>query len=270
MTNTKLVSIGDTEILATKQSDEIYVGINDTLSNIGLSENSRDSIVKKIKNDFILSKYVKKLPVKYPEQTRVVNCIEHSALPMMLVKIDLNRDFLEANPTIANNLIEYQLKAKDVLANAFIKKTQEFVIPQTFGEALKLAYEQQLQIEEQQKLIVEKDKEIEHQGDVIIGLVKDISLEEKRQILNDVVRAGGKNYSERWNLLYKHFSEKFHINLKIRREKWDLENKPKSKNMLDYIDRGLGMLPDLYDVACKLYKGDIDDIIQHYIDIRGV
>lgn len=268
--DTKLVKIGDTELVATKQNDEIYVGIADTLTNIGLNENQKDSIIRKIKNDFVLSKCIKKLPVQYENQTRVVNCIEHSALPIMLVKIELNKEFLEENIHIGNNLIEYQLKAKDVLANAFLNKKEEFIIPKTFGEALKLAYEQQLIIEEQQLTIIEKDKEIESQGNVIIGLVREISLEEKRQILNEVIRKGGKNYSERWNLLYKHFSEKYHINLKIRRENWDAINKPKSKNMLDFIERGLGMLPELYDISCKLFHGDIDDIIEHYIQVRGV
>ena len=92
----------------------------------------------------------------------------------------------------------------------------------------------------------------------------------EKQILNEVIRKGGKNYSERWNLLYKHFSEKYHINLKIRRDNWDAINKPKSKNMLDFIERGLGMLPELYDISCKLFHGDIDDIIEHYIQVRGV
>ncbi len=251
--DTKLVKIGDTELVATKQNDEIYVGIADTLTNIGLNENQKDSIIRKIKNDFVLSKCIKKLPVQYENQTRVVNCIEHSALPIMLVKIELNKEFLEENIHIGNNLIEYQLKAKDVLANAFLNKKEEFIIPKTFGEALKLAYEQQLIIEEQQ-----------------LTIIREISLEEKRQILNEVIRKGGKNYSERWNLLYKHFSEKYHINLKIRRENWDAVNKPKSKNMLDFIERGLGMLPELYDISCKLFHGDIDDIIEHYIQVRGV
>ena len=58
------------------------------------------------------------------------------------------------------------------------------------------------------------------------------------------------------------------MNLKIRRENWDKVSKPKSKSMVDFIDRGLGKLPELYEIATKLFEGDIKEIISHYEDIR--
>lgn len=56
-------------------------------------------------------------------------------------------------------------------------------------------------VRKQNEMIALKEKEIEHKDDVIVGLVDEISLAEKRQILNRVVRYKGANYRERWNEL---------------------------------------------------------------------
>ena len=129
---------------------------------------------------------------------------------------------------------------------------------------------QKLRLEntKQKEVIEVQVKEIEYKEDVIIGLVDKITLEEKRQTLNKVVKHKGANYSERWSLLYKHFQDKYHLDLKIRRENWDKVNKPKSKSMVDFIDRGLNKVPELYEIACKLFHSDIEEIVQHYKNLR--
>lgn len=120
----------------------------------------------------------------------------------------------------------------------------------------------------EQKLINEKQtKEIEYKEDVIIGLVKDIDLESKRQVLSTVMKHKNANYRERWQLLYSHFEKKYHLNLKIRRDNWDKENKPRSKSMIDFVDRGLKMIPEIYDIACKIFENDINEILEHYKNV---
>jgi len=129
---------------------------------------------------------------------------------------------------------------------------------------------QKLRLEnsKQKEVIEVQVKEIEYREDIIIGLVDEITLEEKRQTLNKVVKHKGANYSERWNLLYSHFQDKYHLDLKIRRANWDKINKPKSKSMVDFIDRGLNKVPELYEIACKLFHSDIEEIVQHYKNLR--
>lgn len=36
--------------------------------------------------------------------------------------------------------------------------------------------------------------------------------------------------------------------------------KPKVKNKMDYIDRELGMIPQLYETACKLFENDVEKL----------
>ena len=100
-------------------------------------------------------------------------------------------------------------------------------------EATKLMFKSTLAtVRKQNEIIKNQKREIGHKKDVITGLVKDITLAEKRQILNRVVKYGHANYRERWTTLYREFENKFHINLQYRFEKYNEENKPKCKGKL--------------------------------------
>lgn len=108
-------------------------------------------------------------------------------------------------------------------------------------------------------------KEVEHKEDVIIGLVTDIDLATKRQRITQVVKNNTKNYKDRYNLLYKEFELKYHMNLNRRLEsETTLAIKPKIKNKMDFIDRGLGMVPELYEIACVLFETDMQEIIKRF------
>lgn len=170
----KEVEFNGSNLLATEYNDKIYVAIRWVSEGIGFNDRKCRAEVERVASDLVLKRGVQIIGLPTNSGIQDVTCIELDYLPLWLAKINVN--------IIEDDIIEYQLKAKDVLANAFLNKKEEFIIPKTFGEALKLAYEQQLIIEEQQLTIIEKDKEIESQGNVIIGLVREISLEEKSKI----------------------------------------------------------------------------------------
>lgn len=114
-------------------------------------------------------------------------------------------------------------------------------------------------IRQQNEVIEKQKKEITYKEDVIIGLVGDIDLATKRQRIVQIVRHCPKgNYQERFRLLYEEFERKYHCNLKRRMESNDL--KPKAKNTMDYIDRGMNMIPELYEIACKLFENDVEEL----------
>ena len=73
-------------------------------------------------------------------------------------------------------------------------------------------------ISQQKKEIENKNNELDHKEDVIIGLVKDISLAEKRQRISQIIRHNHNNYSERYGLLYKEFEKKYHLDIQRRME----------------------------------------------------
>ena len=122
-------------------------------------------------------------------------------------------------------------------------------------------------VRKQNEVIAEQKKTIEHKEDVIIGLVDEIDLAQKRQVLVRVVKYKTSNYRERWNELYKQFEMKYHINLKRRFNTYNENNKPKLKNKLDYIDKVLNKIPELYEIACKLYENDIKELVKEMYGI---
>ncbi len=135
-------------------------------------------------------------------------------------------------------------------------------------EAIKLMFKSTLStVRKQNEIIENQKKEIEHKEDVIIGLVDEISLAEKRQILNRVVRYNHANYRERWAVLYKEFENKYHINLQHKFENYNENHKPKCKGKLDYIDRVMNKVPELYEIAAKLFESDIKALVEELYSI---
>jgi prophage antirepressor-like protein len=122
-------------------------------------------------------------------------------------------------------------------------------------------------VRHQNELILKQQKEIQHKEDVIIGLVDNVELAEKRQILNRVVRYKNANFQERWAELYRQFNMKYHIDIEKRFQAYNRDNKPKMKSKLDYVDKVMNKIPELYEIACKLYENDIKELTEQMYSI---
>lgn len=123
-------------------------------------------------------------------------------------------------------------------------------------------------VRKQNDIIQKQKEEIEHKEDVIIGLVDEITIAEKRQILNRVMRHNHANYQLRWQMLYREFDNKYHINSQARMNTYNETHKPKCKNRLDYIDNVMNKIPELYELAAKLFENDIKELVdQMYLAV---
>jgi len=100
----------------------------------------------------------------------------------------------------------------------------------------------------------------------IEGLTQNVTIYEKRQLLNRVVRYKGADYRQRWTELYKVFKETHHIDLKTRMESYNKINKPKMKSVLDYAEN-FGHIDNLYKIACKLYESDMNELLENIKDV---
>jgi prophage antirepressor-like protein len=139
---------------------------------------------------------------------------------------------------------------------AFIKTYLPFA-----DDTTKTLFKTTLQtVRQQNELIVKQQEEIIHKEDVIIGLVDKVTLSEKRQILNRLVRYKGANFQERWKELYRQFEMKYHINLAKRFESYNLTHKPKMKSKVDYIDKVMDKISELYEIAAKIYETDVKEL----------
>lgn len=161
------------------------------------------------------------------------------------------------------------------MEKALQQRVDSYMIADPIERAKRWIEEEQKRIEQQKQIKqLEEEKKtlnktIEHKEDVIVGLVDDIELKDKRQILNQVVRYKNANYKHRWQMLYYEFEKKFHIDLQRRFDNYNLNNKPKYKSKLDYIQYHMDKLPQLYEIACKLFEGDINQIIKDYQELKN-
>lgn len=163
---------------------------------------------------------------------------------------------------LKNKIVELQnqISKKDLLLLNIINSKGD----EAMAIALK-EYEEYISkplIEENNK----KQKEIEYKQEVIEGLTQNVTIYEKRQLLNRVVRYKGADYRQRWTELYKVFKETHHIDLKTRMESYNKINKPKMKSVLDYAEN-FGHIDNLYKIACKLYESDMNELLENIKDV---
>lgn len=101
----------------------IWVGVRWVCEGIGFTEGKMKYERKRIQEDSVLSKGGRNfiLPTVGGEQE--VLCLMLDYLPLWLAKISITPKMQKETPEIADKLIQYQLKAKDVLAAAFLNKS---------------------------------------------------------------------------------------------------------------------------------------------------
>lgn len=129
-----------------------------------------------------------------------------------------------------------------------------------------------------QKIIEEREKEIVHlnnrcgrltqtiaeKQDVINAISRNVPAPTKRMMLNRVMRRRSPELAQsRWSYLYARFDEIYHKNVKIRMKNYNAEQgHRKCTSILDFIDTGLNMLDELYDLAVKLFESDFTQLMQ--------
>lgn len=119
----KLVPFMGTELAAVKdESGQIWAGVRWMCSGIGLSENQTKNERRKIQTDEVLSKGGSNLALPTNGGSQEVLCLKLEYVPLWLAKISITPTMARKHPETADRLTTYQLKAKDVLAEAFLPK----------------------------------------------------------------------------------------------------------------------------------------------------
>ena len=124
-------------------TSKIYVGVSWICNGIGMDKNLKDRQVKNIQSDIVLSKGCVRFDAGVFDVNNETLSIELDYLPLWLAKISITPNMQNERPLLTQKLINYQLKAKDILAQAFIHTENtdinNFHIPTTLSEALLLS-----------------------------------------------------------------------------------------------------------------------------------
>lgn len=112
--------LGDVLMAAQDADGNIWAGVKWLCEGIGLSEGQTKGERAKIRSDKVLSKGGRNLTLPTNGGEQEVLCIALAFIPLWLAKISITPIMQAENPEVADKLVQYQLKAKDVLAAAFL------------------------------------------------------------------------------------------------------------------------------------------------------
>lgn len=121
----KDVEFNGAVLRAAQVEDIVYVGVRWVCQGLGLNDGKIKTERKRIQEDVVLNKGKKFLPLGTDNANSDVLCLMLDFLPLWLAKINITPTMKRENPELVDRLIEYQLKAKDVLAEAFLSKRKK-------------------------------------------------------------------------------------------------------------------------------------------------
>lgn len=111
---------GDSVMAAQDREGNIWAGVTYFCKALGMSKNQRDAQVDKVQLDKTLSKGCGKFPAGVFDSSNETYALRLDFIPIWLAKITITDKMQKDHPELADKLLNYQLKAKDVLAAAFL------------------------------------------------------------------------------------------------------------------------------------------------------
>ena len=119
----KRVPFMGTDLMAARdEGGTIWAGVRWMCDGMGLSKGQRDRQITNINADSVISKGAANLRLPTAGGKQSVLCLKLDFVPLWLAKINITPAMQAETPELAERLEAYQLKAKDVLAAAFLPK----------------------------------------------------------------------------------------------------------------------------------------------------
>ena len=208
----------------------IWVGVAWVCQGLGLSKGQMKNERKKIQTDEVLSQGTKFHPLGSGNSDSEVLCLKLDFLPLWLAKIHVTPKMRRDNPQLADKLNTYQIKAKDVLAAAFLNKNA--LAPQ--ADYMKQIENLQSTIEEMRQenqkmykdmsalanIIIDLKESFEKNGSTRLALPeasttsswkswKEIMYKKMYHICENTTRFGKRNDVMKW--MYRYMNKKYGV-----------------------------------------------------------
>lgn len=116
--------LGDTIVAGQDKEGQIWAGVSFFCKALGMTNKQRDNQVAKVQADKTLCKGTLKFREGVFDPANEVVAIKVDFVPLWLAKIQITKKMQQDHPELADKLLEYQLKAKDILAEAFLPKQE--------------------------------------------------------------------------------------------------------------------------------------------------
>lgn len=116
--------MGDTVMAAQDNEGNIWAGVSYFCKALGMSKGQKDRQITNIGKDKTLSKGCCKFAAGVFDPANETLALRLDFIPLWLAKINITDKMEQDSPDLADKLLKYQLKAKDILAEAFLPKQE--------------------------------------------------------------------------------------------------------------------------------------------------
>lgn len=116
--------MGDTVMAAQDSNGIIWVAVRWMCNALDMTEGQMKRQIKNIQEDELFSGSGSNQILNKGSGERDVFCLKLDYVPLWLAKINITQKTREERPEFSKKLLEYQLKAKDILAAAFLPKQE--------------------------------------------------------------------------------------------------------------------------------------------------
>lgn len=220
----KRVPFMGAELMAARDTDgQIWAGVSYICNGIGLNKNEKDRQVKNVQTDRVLKKGCVKFDAGVFDPNNQTVAIKLDFVPLWLAKISITPTMEAGTPELADRLEQYQLRAKDTLAEAFLPAAANpnFTSLSPELQMFKAIFDSVAKTELKQK---EQDKAIEAVNQKVDGIRDVVVLnpnswrEECRRLLAKVAQArgGGGAYQEVNAEVFQLVDERARVSLETR------------------------------------------------------
>lgn len=217
----KTVPFMGQNLMAAKADDgTIYAGVSYICNGMGMSEGQVKAERVRIRNDSVLSKGGRNFVLPSGGGSQETLCLELDYLPLWLAKISITPTMKAENPQLAERLVQYQLKAKDALAAAFLPRRPNTMAEQLLAQAQFLV-EQERRLKALEASSAETSQKMDTVRDALDTMVaSSITAENWQSQLNRSVRAfcmqTGFDFHKTFQQLYKETEMTAGVKLDIR------------------------------------------------------
>lgn len=220
----KRVPFMGAELMAARDTGgQIWAGVRWMCDGIGLSKGQMQNERTRIHNDKVLSQGERNLVLPTRGGNQETLCLKLDFVPLWLAKISITPSMEAETPELADRLEQYQLRAKDTLAEAFLPAAANpnFTSLSPELQMFKAIFDSVAKTELKQK---EQDKAIEAVNQKVDGIRDVVVLnpnswrEECRKLLAKVAQArgGGGAYQEVNAEVFQLVNERARVSLETR------------------------------------------------------
>lgn len=217
----KTVPFMGQNLMAAKAEDgTIFAGVSYICNGMGLSKSQKDAQIQNIQKDDVLSRGCLKFQAGVFDPNNTTLALKLDYLPLWLAKISITPTMKAENPKLAERLVQYQLKAKDALAAAFLPKRPNTMAEQLLAQAQFLV-EQERRLKALEASSAETSQKMDTVRDALDTMVaSSITAENWQSQLNRSVRAfcmqTGFDFHKTFQQLYKETEMTAGVKLDVR------------------------------------------------------